>query len=59
MRHIVGRSTLTELFAGVHLPSGAKITGIEITGCDDNATSDLTASLVRMPGPARVRARRL
>ncbi len=50
MRH--GNGTIpTELVAGASLPTGAKITGIEITGCDDNASTDLTASLFECPDP--------
>ena len=50
MRH--GTNTdPTELVAGVTLPSGAKIAGLEVSGCDDSDTSDLTATLLECPDP--------
>jgi plastocyanin len=50
MRHGNG-TTLTEMVSGASLPTGAKITGLEITGCDDNASADLAASLFECPDP--------
>jgi plastocyanin len=50
MRHGNGTSP-TELATGVSLPSGAKITGIEITGCDDSDTLELESSLFECPDP--------
>lgn len=40
------------LRANVHLPAGARITGVELTGCDDNAAGDLTLFLFRNPDPS-------
>jgi len=42
-RYVPGGTT--SLIAGVHLPSGAKITGIEVAGCDDDAVNDLSVDL--------------
>jgi plastocyanin len=40
-RYVPGSTT--ELFASAHLPSGAKLTGIEISGCDEDSANDLEA----------------
>jgi plastocyanin len=41
-----------EVQAGVQLPSGAKITGLEITGCDDDDAHDMVAALLECPDPS-------
>jgi len=52
MRSIIGAGTSPQhLLAGVHLPSGAKVTGIEITGCDNDDPLDLSATLFECPDP--------
>jgi plastocyanin len=51
MRSISATAGGNELRAGVQLPAGSKITGIEITGCDDNASADMEAGLVECPDP--------
>lgn len=51
MRSISGSAGGNELRAGLQLPSGAKITGLEVTGCDESASADLTASLLECPDP--------
>lgn len=51
MRSISGAAGGNELRAGMQLPSGAKITGLEVTGCDESASADLTASLFECPDP--------
>ncbi len=51
MRSISATPGGNELRTGVQLPAGAKISGLEITGCDDNATSDMEAGLVECPDP--------
>ena len=50
MRHGNGTDS-HELATGVSLPVGAKITGIEITGCDDSDTRQLESSLFECPDP--------
>ena len=50
MRHGNGTNP-TELMTGVSLPAGAKISGIEITGCDDSDTLELESSLFECPDP--------
>jgi len=48
-RYIPGSTT--SLIASAHLPSGAKISGIEITGCDEDAVNDMSASLAACTDP--------
>ena len=51
MRSIPSAGGGNELRAGMQLPAGSKITGLEITGCDESDTADLTASLLECPDP--------
>jgi plastocyanin len=40
-----------EMRAGVQIPAGSKITGLEVTGCDDSDTDDIKAGLLECPDP--------
>lgn len=40
------------LRANVHLPAGARVTGVELTGCDDNAGADIAVHLFRNQDPS-------
>ncbi|MGE5277178.1 MAG: S-layer homology domain-containing protein [Acidobacteriota bacterium] len=51
MRSIAGAGGGNELLAGMQLPAGSKIAGLEVTGCDESDTADLTASLLECPDP--------
>src|SRR5262245_36635796 len=39
------------MVAGLRLPAGALVTGIELEGCDDSATFEVRFSLFRRPSP--------
>jgi plastocyanin len=51
MRYISGAGGSNELRAGVQLAAGSRIVGLEITGCDDDASANLEASLLECPDP--------
>ncbi len=51
MRCITTGSGGDELRAGLQIPAGSKIVGLEITGCDDDPSTDLTATLLECPDP--------
>ena len=40
-----------ELRTGMQIPAGSKITGLEVTGCDDSDTEDIRAGLLECPDP--------
>jgi len=50
MRSFSGGSGF-EMRAGVQIPAGSKITGLEVTGCDDSDTDDIKAGLLECPDP--------
>jgi plastocyanin len=39
------------MFASIHLPTGSEITGLELVGCDSDASNDLWLRLLRCPDP--------
>jgi plastocyanin len=51
MRYISAAGGGNELRAGIQIPAGSKIAGLEITGCDDDAAADMQAGLVECPDP--------
>lgn len=40
-----------ELIAGVRLPSGSELSGLELAGCDNDASSDITLNLLECLDP--------